>query len=80
MLDKWLFGLAALSAVLVPAGFLARRLGVYGVNIPYRDQWEVANRQGCSSNTQSANVAQAGNTVQEGSPMQESYSTIYTDL
>ena len=37
MLDKWLFGLAALSAVLVPAGFLARRLGVYGVNIPYRD-------------------------------------------
>ena len=42
MSHRWLFSLFALTAVLLPAGFLAGTIFVYGVNVPYWDQWEVA--------------------------------------
>jgi hypothetical protein len=42
MSDRLLFRLSALTAVLLPAGFLAGMILVYGVNVPYWDQWEVA--------------------------------------
>ena len=42
MSHNWLFRLSALTAVLLPAGLLARTILVYGVNVPYWDQWEVA--------------------------------------
>lgn len=42
MSHNWLFRLSALTAVLLPAGMLARTILVYGVNVPYWDQWEVA--------------------------------------
>ena len=42
MSDRLLFRLSALTAVLLPAGFLAAMILVYGVNAPYWDQWEVA--------------------------------------
>jgi hypothetical protein len=42
MLERRPLRLAALSVVLVPAGLLAGRLLMSGVNIPYMDQWEVA--------------------------------------
>jgi hypothetical protein len=42
MSDNRLFCLAALTAVLLPAGFLAGIILMYGVNVPYWDQWEVA--------------------------------------
>ena len=43
MSDRWLFRLSSLTAVLLPAGFLAGMILVYGVNVPYWDQWEIAN-------------------------------------
>jgi hypothetical protein len=43
MSDNRLFRLSALTAVLLPAGFLAGTILMYGVNVPYWDQWEVAN-------------------------------------
>jgi hypothetical protein len=42
MSDNWIFRLSALTAVLLPAGFLAGTILMYGVNVPYWDQWEVA--------------------------------------
>src|SRR2546422_5043089 len=42
MSDRLLFRLSALTAVLLPAGFLAGMILIYGVNVPYWDQWEVA--------------------------------------
>jgi hypothetical protein len=42
MSDNWLFRLSVLTAVLLPAGLLAGTILVYGVNVPYWDQWEVA--------------------------------------
>lgn len=42
MSDRLLFRLSALTAVLLPAGFLAGMILVYGVNVPYWDQWEIA--------------------------------------
>jgi len=42
MSDNWLFRLSALTAVLLSAGLLAGTILVYGVNVPYWDQWEVA--------------------------------------
>jgi len=42
MSDNWLFRVSALTAVLLPAGLLAGTILIYGVNVPYWDQWEVA--------------------------------------
>lgn len=42
MSDNRLFCFSALTAVLLPAGFLAGTILMYGVNVPYWDQWEVA--------------------------------------
>jgi hypothetical protein len=42
MLERWLLRLSVLGVVLVPAGFLAGRILAYGVNVPYMDQWGVA--------------------------------------
>ena len=42
MLERWLFRLSVLGVVLVPAGFLAAGSLVYGINVPYMDQWGVA--------------------------------------
>ena len=42
MLERRPLRLAGLIVVLVPVGLLAGRLLMSGVNIPYMDQWEVA--------------------------------------
>src|SRR5215475_7827794 len=42
MSERWRFCLAVLGAVLVPAGFLGERIFAYGVNVPFWDQWVIA--------------------------------------
>jgi hypothetical protein len=41
MSDRWPRRLSPLSIVLLPAGFLAWTIMIYGVNVPFWDQWVV---------------------------------------
>ena len=42
MKDNWFFRLSALTAIVLPAGLLAGTILMFGVNVPYWDQWQVA--------------------------------------